>query len=60
MARYGYELDQVPMDRWSSLRYALLEWPLNAARLAAWRARTWLARSIPRLAGRQPPRRHVA
>jgi hypothetical protein len=60
MARYGYELDQVPMDRWSSLRYAILEWPLNAARLAAWRMRTWLARSIPRLAGRQPPRRHVA
>ncbi len=60
MRRHGYQLEPIEMRPGARLRYALVEWPLNALRLAAWRARTAAARALPRAAGRQPRGRHVA
>ncbi|MEO8509633.1 MAG: sulfotransferase [Chloroflexota bacterium] len=60
MRRHGYALEQVQMGNVARLRYLALDWPLDALRLAAWRARTIVSRIAPRFAGRQPPRRHLA
>jgi hypothetical protein len=60
MERHGYALDPVPMSRGARLRFALVDWPLNAARMLAWSIRTQLARAVPRIAGRRPPAHHRA
>ena len=60
MERHGYALDPVPMSRAARLRFLLVDWPVNAARMLAWSTRTRLARAMPRLAGRRPPAHHRA
>lgn len=39
MLAFGYEIDPLPWSTRERLRFALLEWPLNMARLLAWHSR---------------------
>jgi hypothetical protein len=54
MVEHGYEADDVPMSRIARWRYRLVEFPLNAARMFAWRGREALAYRAPLVLGRRP------
>jgi hypothetical protein len=55
MRRHGYSLDPIPMTLAERLRYAMVRWPTQAARMVAWEAIERLQHRLPGLIGRRPP-----
>ena len=55
MRRHGYLPDAIKMSPSQRLRYALLQWPAHAARMAAWEAIERVQHRLPGVAGRRPP-----
>jgi hypothetical protein len=50
MLAHGYALDRVEMSAAETLRYGLVELPLQSARMAAWRSREWIRDRLGRAA----------
>ncbi len=59
MAAHGYEIDDLEMSRTDRLRFALLTWPDQLLRLAAWRGVEALQQRFPRAVGRRPGARMI-
>ena len=59
MERAGYALSHPQLSAVDRLRLALIDVPLNEARLRFWQGRTAMSRWIPRVAGRRPGARYL-
>jgi hypothetical protein len=57
MVEYGYALDPVAFSAAENLRFRLVDWPANLARMAAWRGREAAHNRLPALFGRRPDRK---
>ena len=55
MRRHGYVPDPVPMSPLERARYAVVQWPSQAARMIAWDAVERVQHRLPGIAGRHPP-----
>ncbi|MEO8509635.1 MAG: sulfotransferase [Chloroflexota bacterium] len=51
MRRHGYEVGSEKAPASGRLRYRLVAWPMNAVRMAGWRAREWLYDRLGRAPG---------
>ncbi len=59
MRAHGYRIDHLDMSTGDRLRFALLTWPDQALRLAAWRGVEALQQRFPRAVGRRPGARMI-
>jgi hypothetical protein len=57
MVEYGYELEPVRLSAVGRLRFWVVDWPSNLARMAAWRGREAAHNRLPVLFGRRPDRK---
>lgn len=55
MRRHGYLPDAVVMSPSERMRYALVQWPAQAARMVAWEAIERVQHRLPGIVGRRPP-----
>jgi hypothetical protein len=59
MEAYGYTTSTVDLSRGARIRFAVREWPNQAARLVAWRTVESAHQQLPRWFGRTPGRRMI-
>lgn len=59
MTAFGYSLDPIHFSPVQRIRYTLIDWPANLARMAAWLTLERLQHVLPRLWGRKPDPRLI-
>ncbi len=59
MLAYGYTLEPIRFSLGERLRFACVDWPVNLARMAAWRALEAIQHRFPAQVGRKPASKMV-
>lgn len=59
MLAYDYSMEPIRFSTADTLRFALVEWPLNLGRMMAWRGKEAMEQNFPLQFGRQPGKRMI-